>query len=277
MDSNSPTEGKKESLPLCPKCSQEVNKNLTECPKCNAMLFWDSFGQKERLERISRYSLGQMFSKEQEYLFETIYRSERLVSKILYFLLFSVFFSIIYGAILGSHEGATKEIGIMALKVPLLLLSTLLISAPLLYAVNLFLGISLSFLQTLALLFIVVYQFSLALVSLSPILLLFVIYSDSVSFLHILNIAFFVLAGSLGIALLWKASDYLLIRSGSQTGSLFIKIWSVVYVFVGLQMAWSLKIFGDLSQLPLFKQLGIEGNFYMAIFELAKRFMGGGD
>ncbi len=276
MESNHEIENKKESLPLCPKCAQEVDRKLSECPKCRAMLFFHTSDSQERLEKIARYSLGQMFLKEQEYLFETIYKSERLIPKMLYFLLYSLVFSAIYGAILGAEQGASN-IAVMSIKVPLLLFSTLVISTPLFFVVNLFLGTSLSFLQTITLLFMTMYQFAIALVSLSPILLLFVIYSDSVSFFHILNIVFFLLAGALGIALLWKASDYFLIRSGSQTGSLFIKIWSVVYVFVGLQMAWSLKIFGDLSQLPIFKQLGIEGNFYMAIFELAKRFMGGGD
>lgn len=139
MESNHEIENKKESLPLCPKCAQEVDRNLSECPKCRAMLFFHTYDSQERLEKIARYSLGQMFLKEQEYLFETIYKSERLIPKMLYFLLYSLVFSAIYGAILGAEQGASN-IAVMSIKVPLLLFSTLVISTPLFFCSKSFFG-----------------------------------------------------------------------------------------------------------------------------------------
>ena len=218
---------------------------------------------------LADYSVRQLLLNRQEDLFLSIYKSEQLTKKIIYCMVYAFIFAGIYGVILGSYWGM-QEGFVMALKVPLVLFGTLLISLPLLFTYNIFLGTSLSLMQVAVIILLATYLISVALISLASIVLLFVIYAEGAGFLNLLNIIFFVIAGSVGISFLWKTMDYFLHKSESDTTTWAIKIWSVIYVFVGLQIAWILKVFGDLSELPVFKQLGIEGNFYMAIFELLK-------
>lgn len=257
----------------CPRCHREVYRHFEACPKCNSILFFEQKSTQERLGNIAKYRIPQLLLREQGYLLESIYKGEKLAHTMIYCLVYSLLFFALYGAILGSLDGARAS-AFMAGKVPGLFFLTLAISTPLLFGMNIFLGSTLSFSQTTALLLLITYQTGMILVCLSPILLLFLVFSDGSGFIQILNIAFFVLAGGIGISLLWKVMDYCLARSGATSGSFFIKIWSFIYIFIALQLAWNLKIFGDLSNLPLLKQLGIEGNFYMAIFQLIKKLAG---
>ena len=256
---------------LCPKCKNEISRDVDECPVCRTILNFDAKPLATRMAELRQSSLGQLLLKEREYLFESIQNSEQLEQKISYCLIYSLLFLIGYGAILGCASGLMPALT-MALKVPLVLFGTMLVSLPVLFTFSIFIGGRLSLRQSLTVLLVCNYLTSMTLVSLAPIMLLFIIYSDSISFICILNIVFFIIAGGVGIALLWKAMEYFALKNGYQSSSVLLIIWTAIYSFVGMQFAWSLQVFGDLSKLPLFKQLGIEGNFYLALFRLIKAF-----
>lgn len=267
-DVKKPTDSKR-----CPKCKNMTEKEDTECPECHNILF-EELPLPERLQTISNYSLAQTLLKEREYLFETIYQSEKLLHKILYCAGYCLLFSAIYGGVLGAHSGVWGSVW-MALKIPLILFATLFLCVPLLFTLNIFIGSRLSFAQILTTLLVSSYLICLVLVSLTPILLLFIIYSPSIAFIHILNIIFLIVAGIIGISLLWRSMDYYTTKNHCEVPSLVMYMWSFLYAFVFFQFAWTLHIFGDLTQLPVFKQLNLEGDFYTAIFDLIKKCMGG--
>lgn len=227
----------------------------------------------EQINKIKDCTVAQLLRQDQAGLFELIYQSQGLIRKILYCLIYIFIFAGCYGVILGINQGIVG-IGIMALKMPLLFLVTTAITTPLLFSFNLFLGARLNIQQAITILLVGSYEMSLTLISLGPILLLFVVSSQGQMFVNIINILFVIIAVSMGLGLIWRAISYFIKRNQSPTHTLVVKIWIGIYAFVGLQLAWAVQIFGDLSELPIFKQLGIEGNFYMAIFELAKRWMG---
>lgn len=261
---------------ICPRCKSNISRDVTECPKCRTILNFDSSSIEERIEQFKTYSLTEILLKDREYLFEMINKNEALLSKMIYSAAYALIFTIIYGFVLGSHQGM-KHGFIMGAKVPLVLFGALLITMPVFFTFNIFIGARLSFKQMATILLIGNYLSSMVLLSLSPIILLFVIFSDGSGFLYILNIVFLVISCGIGVALLWKAMEYFIIKNCYHGNSFVLTIWSVIYSFVVLQFAWSLKVFGDLSKIPIFKQLGIEGNFYMAIFKLVKTFMSGDD
>lgn len=261
---------------LCPKCKTRIDKESRLCPQCNTIVFTDNTGLVERLRRIESYSLCQMLIHEREYLFESIYKHEKLLHKICYCLLYTLLFCAIYGAVIGSHAGVREALS-MAVKVPLTFGATLLVCLALLFCFNVSTGVRLSLLQTLTIMLLSNYQMGIALLSLTPVLGMFIVYSESLAFLHMLNLLFIVIAGALGIGLLWEGMEYFAAKAYREIKTVIICTWSVVYVFVFLQAAWTLKLFGDLTQLPIFKQLNIEGDFYTALFELIKKAMSSGD
>lgn len=226
----------------------------------------------EQLVLLQNCTVNQLLRQNQAGLFELVYQSRKLIPKILYCLAYILVFAGCYGFILEISSGFLSA-GMMALKIPFLFLITAAILTPLLFSFNLFLGSRLNIGQTVAILLIATYEMAATLVSLSPILLLFVISSQGKIFVNIVNIIFFVIAVSVGLGLVWRAMAYFTKRNQSTAHTLVLKVWLGIYAFVGMQLAWAIQVFGDLSELPVFKQLGIEGNFYMAIFELVKRWM----
>ncbi len=226
------------------------------------------------LKQKEHYTVGQLLRQEQTILFEMIYQSHQVWRKILYCIIYGSLFALLYGTVLGISGGFWNTIG-MAVKVPGLLLGTFIICAPLLFSFNMFLGTRLGLLQTVTILLLATYQMSLALLAFAPIVLLFLLYSQSPIFLNIINIFFFIIAISIGLGLVWRAMAYFIARNECPPNTLVMKIWCGVYIFVCVQLAWAIQVFGDLSELPIFKQLQIEGNFYMAIFELIQKWMAG--
>ena len=68
--------------------------------------------------------------------------------------------------------------------------------------------------------------------------------------------------------------DYLTIKSGYQPNRQIIQTWTLIYIFVGTQLAWILRPFiGDPNETVLFRQ--IEGNFYQAVFNAFIGLFGG--
>ena len=260
---------------VCPKCKHNTDQGAKACPACQTIFLDDTESVAERLARIRNYRVGKMLLKEREYLFEAIYRGERLTSKVVYCCCYSLLLAALYGAVLGAYGGWQSSL-IMAVKVPLSFLATLFVAVPLLFIFTISLGARLSLWQVFAMKLVATYLVCLALLSFAPILGLFILFSDNMPFLHLINLIFFAIAGTVGIGFLWEGIGYCVTKNHRELKAIVVYAWSTVYVFVFLQCAWTLKIFGDLTQLPIFKQLKIEGDFYTVLFELAKKLMGGG-
>lgn len=259
----------------CPHCSTLVKADARVCPKCQALLFRDKgdddVSVDERLTKIENYSLGQMLFREREYLFENIYREKNLDAIIKYFAFWALVFSAIHGFCLGIYSGVPQMLA-GAIKVPLLLLLTLAVCSPALYAFNIMLGPRISFRQIISVLCIKTYLFSVILVSFSPIVGFFMVTGGTHDFATLLNVAVFALAGVLGVSLLWKAMQYLTRRNGRQPQSYLMWCWMLVYIFVGTQLAWTLRPFvGAKGDFQLFRQIG--GNIYLYVIETAFRML----
>ncbi|MFC2173744.1 actin-binding WH2 domain-containing protein [Acidobacteriota bacterium] len=202
--------------------------------------------------------------RNQEQIFENILESKHLEAQMRYFATMGALFAALYGLCCGFYA-AHLQILFAAIKVPLLLFGTMAICLPTLYTFNLLLGSKLSFKQTLAVLLMSNYLLCLVLVSFAPILLFFILSTSSKSFAILLNVAIFTISGLFGVSLLWKAMQFLSERSGDTDKAVIIKVWSVIYMFVGTQMAWLLRPFiGEKDAVILFRE--IEGNFYVAVF-----------
>ena len=156
-------------------------------------------------------------------------------------------------------------------KVPSLFLMTLFICFPSLYVFSALLGSRLTFGATLKVLLAIVAITVSVLASLGPIVAFFALSTENYPFMKLLNVAFFAVAGFLGVGALLKALQGLLVPSvppviqptgappvltrqeeldspQRQVRQVF-RIWMMIYAVVGAQMGWVLRPFlGDPHQ-----------------------------
>ena len=216
--------------------------------------------------RLPYQSYGSILLYYREAIFNQIHRAERLDEMIGYFLKHAVLFAGVYGAILGCYS-FSWQIPASAIKIPLVILGTMGICLPALFTFNVLLGSKLSFKQTLAVLSMSTYMMATVLISLAPILLFFIISSRSEDFSLLLNVMAFSIAGVFSVSLLWAGMGYLTLRAGHDFNVRIVRVWTLIYIFVGTQLAWILRPYiGEADQFVVFRAL--EGNFYKALVHI---------
>jgi uncharacterized membrane protein len=204
------------------------------------------------------------------------------ISRILFSV--SVVMAALYGAIMGATnllQGSPMALGpkaaltgIVALKVPVLFLLTMIIVLPPVYVSNTFAGARLSFRQMLALLLGSLAITTTALASMATVALFFSLTSRSYDVLNLLHVAFFVYAGLVGIGYLRRCVDSLGASvSRAVPRGLFV-LWLVLYMFVGTQLAWVLRPFVGSPNEPFQVFRPRTGSFYESVTRSAYRVLG---
>jgi hypothetical protein len=211
-------------------------------------------------------------------IIETILRNRRLFfaeiregvelgPKMRAMLISSVAFFALYGAVMGSTHSLWQALS-SAAKLPILFLATLVVCSPTLYFFNLIFGSNQSLTQNFALILTVITVTSVLLLSFSPIVLFFLLTTSHYQFFKLLNVGVFTIAGSVGVRFLIQGMR--IVSSSGDEGAKVrgnvVRLWVLVYAFVGSQMAWTLRPFigAPSMEFELFRQLG--GNFYANVF-----------
>jgi len=188
-------------------------------------------------------------------------------SKIQAMLIWSFVALALFGAVIGSKHSVWQALA-SAVKLPVLFLITLAVCLPALYFFYTIFESSLSPSQHLALLLSVVTLTSVVLLALAPVMLFFMITTSSYQFFKLLNVAMFVVAGVVGLLQLtqgmWmlSAND----RRGLRLRQNVLRLWILLYAFVGSQLAWTLRPFFGAPDTPFELFRGLGGNFYTNIF-----------
>ena len=208
--------------------------------------------------------------------FYEIRHNRDLPQKIRAMLSASFIFMALYGALLGSTHSLWQALS-SAFKLPLLFLITLLICAPVLYIFSAFFGLNQSLRQSLALVMSAITVTALILLALAPLTLFFIITtSDSYQFFKLLNVFFFIVAGVSGGFFLYSGlgSNMTLGSQPARPRQFVFWLWIAIYIFVGSQMAWTLRPFVGYPNSPfeLFRQVG--GNFYANILSSLGEILG---
>ena len=131
-----------------------------------------------------------------------------------------------YGAVMGSFGGRVGQMAYSAIKVPLLLGATGLLTLPSFFMVNTLLGVRDDF--TTALRGVVASQAGLTIV---------LVYHQAILF----NGLMFGVASLGAQVILWRAYRPLIARNPIHRR--LLKLWLVLYSFVGIQMGWILRPF----------------------------------
>ena len=182
-------------------------------------------------------------------------------------LISSVIFFALYGAVLGSTHSLWQALS-SAVKLPVLFIATLVVCSPTLYFCNVLFGSNQSLTQNVALILTAITVTSVLLLSFTPVVVFFLLTTGGYQFFKLLNVGVFALSGILGVSFLSQGMRLLAAEAPEGEGARrrLMRVWILIYAFVGSQMAWTLRPFVGAPTMgfELFRQLG--GNFYTNIF-----------
>jgi hypothetical protein len=168
-------------------------------------------------------------------------------------------------------------------KVPTLFLLTLFICFPSLYVFSALLGSRLSFSATWKMLLGIVVLTVTVLASFGPIVAFFSVSTENYPFMKLLNVGFFAVAGVLGVGVLLRALEGLLVtppdplappvlnRPGRSDDSQrnirqVFRIWILIYALVGCQMGWVLRPFIGAPDQPFTWLRARQANFFVDVW-----------
>jgi len=182
-------------------------------------------------------------------------------------LISSIVFLALYGAVLGSTHSLWQALS-SAAKLPILFLTTLVVCSPTLYFFNVLFGSSQSLTQSYTLILTAITVTSVLLLSFTPVVLFFLLTTSGYQFFKLLNVGVCAACGWMGV--LFLSQGMRIVSAAGKDGAArrrnIVRLWIVLYAFVGSQMAWTLRPFIGAPSMgfELFRQLG--GNFYGNIF-----------
>jgi hypothetical protein len=174
--------------------------------------------------------------------------------------------SALYGAATGAYASPAQALS-AAIKLPVLFLGTLAICFPGFYVIQVLVGSRLSLSQVLALVLGALSLSAILLAAVVPIPLFFLLTGANYYFLTLLHVLIVLGAGLLGMAALHEGLAFACEKRGvyPKKAMTIMKVWAVLFAFVGIQMAWNLQPFvGDRGQ-PFVLFRHNEGNFYTAV------------
>lgn len=216
---------------------------------------------------MSSLTIIEAILRDRQAFFREIREGRDLKDKMRAMLISSIAFLALYGAVLGSTHSLWQAMS-SAFKLPALFLATLIVCAPTLYFFNLIFGSDQSLSQNIALMLTAITVTAVVLLSFAPIVLFFLLTSSNYQFFKLLNVGVFTVAGVIGV--LFLAQGMRLVSASGTEGAtarlMVVRLWILVYAFVGSQVAWTLRPFigAPSMKFELFRQLG--GNFYTNIF-----------
>jgi len=222
--------------------------------------------------KLEVFSVIEAFIKQKEVFLKNLMEEKQLKTYFVNSNLAIAIFSAIYGAIMGFYAGGLQII-YDAIKIPLLLLISVYITVPSYYVLTSLLGGKISFRQMVVLLLSGLTVMSVVLLAFVPVNLFFIFTTANATyatyaFLVLLNVVIFTLAGLFTVVYVLRG--FMALSSGSDWKIAFL-IGSVIFMFVGTQLAWVLRPY--FHYYPEFIR-PVEKNFYVALIELIIKLLG---
>ena len=192
-------------------------------------------------------------------------------------LLLILVFGLFYGAAMGTFTGfgpdRAVQIVYSAVKVPLLLLATFVLSLPSFFVINTLLGLRADFAEAVRALVATQAGLTVVLASLAPFTVLFYASSDHYQAAQLFNAAMFAAASVSAQFLLKRLYAPLIARDRRHRW--LVRAWLLVYAFVGIQMGWVLRPFiGKPEMEPTFFRQEAFTNAYQAVLRIISEVAG---
>jgi hypothetical protein len=185
----------------------------------------------------------------------------------------------VYGFMLGLSHSWPQAVS-SALKMPLLILATILFCLPALHFFLLaILGTPLKMISTAAVVLAGIGVTAFLLLGFSPVTLFFVLTSENYPFFQLLAVAFVGVSGCIGLSFIWRGMA--VVHSGvkdayDRVGRGILAVWMGLYGFVATQMTWRLSpLVGD-PEISFVVLRPSRDNFYVDVLHALQKITGGG-
>jgi MFS family permease len=213
---------------------------------------------------------------DRERFFEEVVEEIALPSKLRYAVVTIITLCGFFGLVAGAYAGPAQAVS-AGLKLPFLFFATFTVCFPAFFVVQVLVGSRLRLLQVVVLVLGALALISVLLAAFVPITAFFLITGANYYFQHLLNIAIAGVAGLFGMYALHEGLSVVCEKRGvyPRKALTIMRVWAVLFAFVGIQLAWSLRPFlGDRNE-P-FRVFGsYQGNFYAAIIYAVNKLMHG--
>jgi hypothetical protein len=181
-------------------------------------------------------------------------------------------FGFLYGVAMGTYGGLSGERLLQmlysGLKVPLLLLASFALSLPSFWVLNALLGLAADFPRALRALLTAQAALTLVLVGLTPFTLFWYVSFSDYHIAILFNAAMFAVASFSAQMVLRRYYRPLIARQPRHRW--LMRLWLVIYAFVGIQMGWILRPFLGDPGLPVqFFRTDSWGNAYVVVAKMA--------
>ena len=207
-----------------------------------------------------------LFQRRME-LFQDLASGRNLARRIRDMVGWTVGLMVLYGLLVGVPF-TWRQMIYNAVKFPGVLVVTLGVTVLSLYVCNSFLGASLSFLQTTALVCSAIAATAVILASFAPVIWFLMITTTNYSFQVLINVLAFAFSGWCGWRFGIEAAAFLY-RDRPQAVKFMqvMKAWLIVYGLVGTQVGWSLRPFFHATDVFI-RPLDVGGSVYLRLVQL---------
>jgi hypothetical protein len=180
-------------------------------------------------------------------------------------------FGLFYGAVMGTFGGLIGErllqVLFSAIKVPLLLVATFALSLPSFFVLNTLLGVRDDFKEALRAITATQAALTVVLASLAPCTLLWYASSADYQSAILFNALMFGIASLSSQWHLRRLYTPLIARDARHR--LLLRVWLILFAFVGIQMGWLLRPFiGNPTEPVRFLREDAWGNAYLAVLQM---------
>jgi len=186
-------------------------------------------------------------------------------------------FGALYGSVMGTSAGLGDErwlqIVYSAVKVPLLLGAAFVLTMPSYFVLNSLAGLRGDFAQAIRAITAAQAGVAITLASLSPFAALWYASSTDYTGRVLFNGLMFAIAASAGQVLIRRFYGPLIERNSRHR--LLLRVWTIVYCFVGIQLGWLLRPFVGQPSLRthFFRSEEMWGNAYVIVAQMIWHFL----
>jgi hypothetical protein len=177
-----------------------------------------------------------------------------------------------YGGVMGAYGWRGGQVVFSAIKVPLLLLATVGLSLPSYFVLNTLLGLRADFAEAWRAVLASQAGLTIILLSLAPLTAFWYASTADYRSAILFNALMFAVASAGAQVLLRRSYRRLIARDARHRW--LLRIWLILYAFVGVQMGWNLRPFiGDPGQPVHFFRAGEWENAYVKVARIIWEFV----